>query len=64
MVNTQLRWAEDDVWKNGVMLPAESGPNAGNYDDDRTERRDTPQYQSLVDEAKADPECRTCVWLQ
>ena len=46
------------------MLPAESGPNAGNYDDDRTERRDTPQYQSLVDEAKADPECRTCVWLQ
>ncbi|HAO55298.1 MAG: hypothetical protein MK322_12925 [Pseudomonadales bacterium] len=62
-IDTKLFWAENDDWKNRVMLPAESGPNAGDYDDDRTERLDTPQYQLSTDEAKADPECETCVWL-
>ena len=63
-VDTELRWEDDDNWKNSVMLPAVTGPAVGKYDDDRTERRDTPQYQSSEDEAKADPACRTCVWLQ
>ncbi|GIS97020.1 MAG: hypothetical protein CM1200mP24_03040 [Gammaproteobacteria bacterium] len=62
-IDTKLFWAENDDWKNRVMLPSESGPNAGDYDDDRTERLDTPQYQLSIDEAKADPECETCVWL-
>ena len=43
------------------MLPRRDGPNAGAYDDSRTERRDTPQYQTDQDADLADLDCATCI---
>ncbi len=49
-----FRWAEDDSWKDGVM----------NDGDSRTQRLDTPQYQTEEDRILAeqnDPEdCEVC----
>jgi len=52
-----FEWDVDDRWKAAVMDGSSSGG------DDRTERLDTPQYQSMDDEQLADPACPTCVWF-
>ena len=60
---TQLpyRWAETDDWKESVMRP-KLGAAGGGHEDDRVERRPTPQYQTQADAALADPDCPTCVF--
>ena len=70
VLDLPMRWAKDDAWKDRVMRPEPASrdsnapqlpdPLAG---DQRTARRDTPQYQSLLDEQAADPSCPSCVFL-
>ena len=68
VIDLPMRWAEDDAWKDRVMRPdaahksPEQAPDSLSGDQ-RTPRRDTPQYQSPLDEAEADPSCRSCVFL-
>lgn len=51
-----FEWSSDHSWKAQVM--------AGDGDgDDRVERFDSPQYQTAADEALADVECPSCIWL-
>ena len=66
IVDLPYRWADSDDWKDGVMRPKQSkgGVASGGHEDDRIERYDTPQYQTDEDEALADANCATCVWLQ
>lgn len=52
-------WADDDAWKLPVLHPD---------GDDRSERRDTPQYQLDADREAAEASlrtdgCPTCVWV-
>ncbi len=57
----ELRWSEDDSWKDGVMRPKTADdPDTG---DDRLGREPTPQYQFPEDAKLADPSCPTCVFL-
>ena len=70
VVDLPMRWAADDAWKERVMRPEPASsdtaglrspdPLAG---DQRTPRRDTPQYQSPLDEQAADPNCPSCIFL-
>jgi len=53
-----FNWQADDGWKTAVMAGTASSAS-----DDRVERFDTPQYQSVDDEQMADASCPTCVWL-
>ena len=53
-------WGDDDGWKAAVLDPG---------GDDRTERRETPQYQHEADRERAEialrtDGCPTCVWVQ
>ena len=64
-------WSEDDAWKDGVMRPRTSpASDEGEPDvaDDRTERHDTPQYQTdddrlAAEDALARDGCPSCVFL-
>ncbi len=60
----KYQWAKDDAWKDSVMRPQKSHDKAESSTavDDRVERFDTPQYQTVDDEHAADPACPTCVW--
>lgn len=51
-----FQWSNSDDWKAELMGEAS--------DDDRVERYATPQYQSAADEAAADPQCPSCIWLE
>ena len=68
VIDLPMHWAEDDAWKDRVMRPDAAHKSPGQAPDSlsgdqRTPRRDTPQYQSPLDEAAADPSCRSCVFL-
>lgn len=68
VIDLPMHWAEDDAWKDRVMrpVPAQKSPREAPDSlsgDQRSPRRDTPQYQSPQDEAAADPSCRSCVFL-
>ncbi len=63
-------WAPDDAWKDGVMR---ADPDAellrDEAQDDRTERRDLPQYQTeqdreLAQAALASGGCASCIVLE
>ena len=58
-----LRWAEDDDWKDGVMRPKPASTSGGDaqMEDDRTERTDVPQYQFDADRDAVEPNCPTCI---
>ncbi|HCB34357.1 MAG TPA: hypothetical protein DEP69_04155 [Acidimicrobiaceae bacterium] len=55
MAHLDYRWADTDDWKEKAFAPSDSssGPSSGAYEDDRTERHETPQYQSDADAAAA-----------
>lgn len=63
-------WATDDDWKEGVMrVDPDTEANQSEAQDDRTERRDLPQYQTerdreLAEAALASGGCATCVFLE
>lgn len=67
IVTTPLEWDVDDDWKDTVMRPrstaTQGDSSASNFDDDRVERWDTPQYQTPEDAACADEDCPTCIWV-
>ncbi len=69
IINLDYQWHEDDAWKDSVMRPHQnrSGDNSGQdqaHNDTRTERYDTPQYQSDEDAAVAETDCPSCVFLK
>jgi len=57
-----LRWAENDDWKDGVMRPAADAGDDGKprAADDRAARTDLPQYQFEADRAAVESDCPTC----
>jgi hypothetical protein len=64
-------WSEDDSWKDTAMRarPARATAGAAAVVDERSERRDTPQYQcerdrELAERAQREGGCPTCVWLE
>jgi hypothetical protein len=64
-------WSDDDAWKDTVMRArADDGSTRATFvRDERTERHDTPQYQSerdreLAERAQREGGCPTCVWLE
>ena len=70
VLDLPIRWAKDDAWKDRVMRPEttmrdSNGPQSPDplAGDQRTPRRDTPQYQYSLDEQAADPSCPSCVFL-
>lgn len=64
IIDLDYSWAADDGWKDSVMRPdAESNSDRNSHNDTRTERHNTPQYQSPDDAAAADPSCPTCIFL-
>ncbi|HBW99901.1 MAG TPA: hypothetical protein DEF77_03060 [Gammaproteobacteria bacterium] len=70
VLDLAIRWAKDDAWKDRVMRPEPASMDANGPQspdplagDQRTPRRDTPQYQSPLDEQAADPSCPSCVFL-
>ena len=58
-----LRWADTDDWKDGVMRPkpAAGGEGGGEVEDDRVARTDVPQYQFAADRAAVEADCPTCI---
>lgn len=60
-----LRWAETDDWKDGVMRPkpaaSASAASEVEVEDDRSERTDVPQYQFEADRDAVEPNCPTCI---
>ena len=59
-----VEWAEDHAWKDRVMRASgQSRGSSETHHDDRVERFDTPQYQSVEDAAVADIDCPSCVFL-
>lgn len=56
-----FEWADNDDWKAAVMAGDSTGESDG---DDRVQRFDTPQYQSVEDAKAADPTCPSCIWLE
>ena len=69
IVDLAYQWRSDDSWKDGVMRPKAKLADGAttddeNHADDRVERFDTPQYQSLQDAEKADSECPSCIFLE
>jgi hypothetical protein len=65
IVDLDYQWQDNDKWKDTVMRPQQNpeGQDDG-HNDTRTERFDTPQYQSTEDLAAADPDCPSCVFLK
>lgn len=73
VLDLPMRWATDDAWKERVMRPEPASKDAKDSKgpqspdplagDQRTPRRDTPQYQSPLDEQAADPDCSSCIFL-
>ena len=76
VLDLPMRWAADDDWKERVMRPEPASQDAQDAKDSkgpqspdplagdqRTPRRDTPQYQSPLDEQAADPNCPSCIFL-
>jgi hypothetical protein len=71
IVDLDYRWRSSDTWKDNVMRPKSANPpdkekdtSAGEHDDDRVARFDTPQYQDPEDELLADTQCPSCVFLE
>ena len=72
LIDLGYAWSEDDAWKDSVMQPrAASGENVeeGAFEDDRTARLETPQYQTAEDQRRAESAlarggCPTCVFLE
>lgn len=67
IVRLPFEWSEDETWKV-VSASEEAEEESGETKDDRTERRDAPQYQSSADrtraeEALASGGCPTCVFF-
>ncbi len=66
MSDQSIHWADDDSWKDSVMRPVASGTtDIPGSDDERSPRRDTPQYQSIDDASAAekthgDEQCLVC----
>lgn len=64
IIDLDYAWHADDIWKDSVMRP---DPNASarkaSHNDSRTERHDSPQYQSREDALNADPDCPSCIFL-
>ena len=63
-----FQWSDNDDWKAELMGESSATDRAENTVpdagvDDRVERFDTPQYQTAADEAAADPQCPSCIWL-
>ncbi len=58
----ELRWAENDDWKDAVMRPkAAVAPGLpAEAEDDRAERTAVPQYQFEADRDVVEPDCPTC----
>jgi len=49
-----FRWDDDDSWKDSVMRPVDpDSVSSDSTDDERSPRRDSPQYQSPDDAAAA-----------
>ena len=69
IIDLNYQWQEDDAWKDSVMRPQPervedtNGQDPG-HNDTRTERYDTPQYQTEEDAAIADPDCPSCIFLK
>ena len=70
VLDLPMRWAKNDAWKDRVMRPEpasrdSNGPQSPDplAGDQRTPRKDTPQYQYSLDEQAADPNCPSCVFL-
>ena len=69
LVDLDLVWADTDDWKNEVFMPVsdDSGGEARMVDG-RSERYESPQYQSVADEGAAaeshqGEECLVCVGI-
>jgi hypothetical protein len=67
VVTLPYAWADDDAWKERVMRP-DPGDRGDEPVDERTGRRDTPQYQTERDREQAEAAlaeggCETCVFL-
>ena len=68
VIDLPMRWAEDDAWMDRVMRPdaakkcTAQAPDSFSGDQ-VTPRIDSLLYQSPLDEAAADPSCRSCVFL-
>jgi len=56
-----LRWSENDDWKDGVMRPKPATGGAAEAEDDRAARTDVPQYQYEADREAVEPGCPTCL---
>jgi hypothetical protein len=70
VVTLPFAWSNDDSWKDMAMR-ARTGTQPGEERvlDERSERRDTPQYQcerdrELAERAQREGGCPTCVWLE
>ena len=60
------RWSDDQSWRINPMGGGPEAKSSGKTDDTRTARHDTPQYQTVEDEALArdrhgDDACLACV---
>jgi hypothetical protein len=70
VVTLPFAWSDDDSWKDTALRGrAIGGGDAVEVRDERTERRDTPQYQcerdrTLAERAQREGGCPTCVWLE
>jgi hypothetical protein len=72
VIDLGVAWAEDDAWKDDVMRPRrgrDAGADEPAFEDDRTPRHPTPQYQTeadrtLAEAALAEGGCETCVFLE
>jgi len=69
LVDLDHTWAENDSWKDRVFLPEPTG-SSGEMKmlDDRVERFETPQYQTVDDAAAADTshankDCLVCIGI-
>ena len=71
MTHLNYRWSDTDDWKDKVFVPVEateSGGESSEYEDDRTARHETPQYQTEDDHAAAalthdSEECLVCAGI-
>ena len=68
LVDLDLRWAETDVWKDDVFMPQTDSSGEAGMIDDRTERHESPQYQSESDagaarESHDGHDCLVCVGI-
>lgn len=68
MVDLDLAWADTDDWKDEVFMPISDDGGEARMIDDRTERHESPQYQSAADEGAAaeshqNEDCLVCVGI-